>query len=255
MVCATGCGTVCGLECGTACARAAVDTPGDPVSCCGLSKRSCVLLWALQVTLRAALDTLSDPACFCGHSKWPCVSLFLLSQARPILGGRRSALDCGGCSRGGAARRWIGRGCAAGARWRRRWAGGWTSAWRRCGSTTPTSAASWTWPARWRSTPSATAPASGYVRAPAPPTARPGGGASPRHAPPTAGTPRPPPRCEGGGAGGACRYLPPVYPRRAPGVPRTAAVGTLRSPGSRALGGCRLEEFCHLQWRLGFSLG
>uniref|UniRef100_A0A8B9CFR9 5'-(N(7)-methylguanosine 5'-triphospho)-[mRNA] hydrolase n=1 Tax=Anser brachyrhynchus TaxID=132585 RepID=A0A8B9CFR9_9AVES len=55
----------------------------------------------------------------------------------------------------------------SGARWRRRcpgppcWARGWTSAWRRCSSTTPTSAASWTWPARWRSTPSGTAPTSG----------------------------------------------------------------------------------------------
>lgn len=153
----------------------------------------------------AAVGTPSDPA-----------SPSLLSPARPspppaIPSGRRSALDCGDCSRGGAARRWIGGGCATGARWRRRWAGGWTSAWRRCGSTTPTSAASWTWPARWRSTPSATAPASGYVRA----------------RPARCGTPRPPPRCEGGGAGGACWCLLPVSPvcARQPARARRGAPG------------------------------
>lgn len=40
-----------------------------------------------------------------------------------------------------------------------------TSAWRLCGATTPTSATSWTWPARWPCTPSATGPMSGCVHA------------------------------------------------------------------------------------------
>lgn len=49
----------------------------------------------------------------------------------------------------------------------------------------------------------------------------------------------------------------PVCPGRVPGVPRTAGLGTLRSPGvpgNGAMGGCRVEEFYHVQGRLGFNV-
>lgn len=186
----------------------------------------------------------------CRRRRWPsrsprgrggprqAASQLAPSPTATILTRRRSALDCGGWAPTlpravaptgragvGAATLPLGVGLVAPTRnpvllsegkWRRRWPGppcrarGWTSAWRRCSSTTPTSAASWTWPARWRSTPSGTAPTSGYVRPPlpAPSAGRGGGGGGARRGPAhTAGAGRrggrrggpSPPLCAAGG--------------------------------------------------------